>query len=424
MTVTSKKALKCTYLVAICILVLSDFTLSNANAEETAFSYTKVKSRFSFAQTYFSLDEYYSPVPLKTQFLSQSGDIVKKEYNRTNITRLTIGGLHFWGHTDFYVSFPIKSFEKEKEELAISFDSGVETGMRLFPFGRDLNSLRPFLGISWNYINYAQNESVRGQGPIYGKSFFPIQSGLTYTSQSYLFDLGIQWWKKHQLDYPIANDQKGQVDLPDRYIWTSIRYAMDTSLSGASMGLPKSKSSWFVGLGPSASFPVGRTPDSTEKAKPVFDTNVTSFHPDMTLGYEYFKWKLNFILSFRPMLYTNEAYGVKQEIRRNSFSLEAFRFLFDYNGFVPFFGVAINREDVTYQEYDGGGTQLQDVSKTSYPFGFVFGWDIRPIERTSFVLRTNLRYVPNVEVPISSTKSYTTSQLEFDFIQMVYYFNY
>jgi len=38
------------------------------------------------------------------------GTAQKINFNPTLIPRLTIGGIHFWGHTDFYVSFPLTFF--------------------------------------------------------------------------------------------------------------------------------------------------------------------------------------------------------------------------------------------------------------------------------------------------------------------------
>lgn len=42
----------------------------------------------------------------RTQQLSEGG-LQNTDFGHTLMPRLTIGGIHFWGHTDFYVTFPL-----------------------------------------------------------------------------------------------------------------------------------------------------------------------------------------------------------------------------------------------------------------------------------------------------------------------------
>ena len=56
----------------------------------------------------------------------------------------------------------------------------------------------------------------------------------------------------------------------------------------------------------------------------------------------------------------------------------------------------------------------------AHGYGLVFGWDIRLSEVDFLILRTNLRYTPDLGHKIDG-KSYTSRQIEFNFIQLVLY---
>jgi hypothetical protein len=53
--------------------------------------------------------------------------------------------------------------------------------------------------------------------------------------------------------------------------------------------------------------------------------------------------------------------------------------------------------------------------------GITFGWDIRPDDLQGWILRTNLRWHPNLNVNMPDGKQMKFDQLEFNFIQLVLY---
>ena len=55
---------------------------------------------------------------------------------------------------------------------------------------------------------------------------------------------------------------------------------------------------------------------------------------------------------------------------------------------------------------------------------FVSGtsWDIRPNNDQFVILRTNLRYVPALNLKVAAGKTVSFEQLEFNFIQAVFHF--
>jgi hypothetical protein len=113
------------------------------------------------------------------------------DFGATVLPRLTIGGIHFWGHADFYVSFPLsfltlQDVPRGLEDLEVY--QGVETGMRLYPLKLEPRRVSPFLGISFRRIRFAQAavESNSSNGvPGYGRIIYPIQAGLTYTTKQW-----------------------------------------------------------------------------------------------------------------------------------------------------------------------------------------------------------------------------------------------
>jgi hypothetical protein len=75
--------------------------------------------------------------------------------------RLTMGGIHFWGYADFYVTFPLPA----AVDLSVSpfeqlrFREGVETGARIYPIPIRPGAWRPFAGISFKPLTYGHASS-------------------------------------------------------------------------------------------------------------------------------------------------------------------------------------------------------------------------------------------------------------------------
>ena len=109
-------------------------------------------------------------------------------------------------------------------------------------------------------------------------------------------------------------------------------------------------------------------------------------------------------------------YGAAQELQRKSIGLEITKFLFDYHGFVPFAGPILTYESLQFDESFDGNFFTRDVNDFAY--GLTFGWDIRPNRIQSWILRTNLRLYPKLELETNS-QSIDFSNLEFNFIQLI-----
>lgn len=92
--------------------------------------------------------------------------------------------------------------------------------------------------------------------------------------------------------------------------------------------------------------------------------------------------------------------------------IESYKFLFNWLGFVPFLGGALTYESLSANV---NGTTYQE-RKMAY--GIVFGWDIRVTKTGTSLLRTNLRYFPDLHLAIDGEKM-MFDHLEFNFIQWV-----
>ena len=89
-----------------------------------------------------------------------------------------------------------------------------------------------------------------------------------------------------------------------------------------------------------------------------------------------------------------------------------YQFLFNYLGFVPFAGPILSYEKL---HTTVNGVNYND---NKFALGITFGWDIRVTKTGTSLLRTNLRYYPNLSMDIEGEKM-TFNHLEFNFIQWV-----
>lgn len=142
----------------------------------------------------------------KTAVVTSEG-IARTTFGNTILPRVTIGGIHFWGHVDFYVSFPL-SFLTVQDVPALLSDlevgQGVETGIRLFPLKLQEKRFSPFVGISFRRLRYSQtpaeNNFSKGT-PSYGRMIHPLQFGATYTSGKFHFSASAYYNYQNSFDY-------------------------------------------------------------------------------------------------------------------------------------------------------------------------------------------------------------------------------
>jgi len=140
---------------------------------------------------------------------------------------------------------------------------------------------------------------------------------------------------------------------------------------------------------------------------------------DLGVGWYFDGADAHLNLAYRQARFDVAGYDFEQRNRRRSIAMEAYKFLFDYHGFVPFIGPVVSQEWLSMQERDRG-VAVTDASRRMVRAGLTFGWDIRPTRDAPWILRTNLRYLPNLALPVGGNVQ-RLDQFEFNFIQFVWY---
>ena len=309
-------------------------------------------------------------------------------------------------------------------------NQGVETGARLYPIKLKPGQISPFVGMSFRHIRFFQESENSGYGsgvPSYGRFIHPLQFGLSYTSDKWPISASGYYNYQNNFDYNITPDRSASVDLnqfslnfsflkyidSDRYMRTK-RAVRKINNDYEILKDKELLSSWFFAVGPSSALQLSKSPYLKENFSFFYDDFTASILPDIAFGRYFYKPDMNVNLSYR--IYGNNYEGFDNFIstRRHSVGVESVKFLFNWLGFVPFAGAAVTyanlRTSVNGVDYNEGKAAL----------GFVFGWDIRVTQTGSSILRTNLRYFPNLHMNIEGEKM-MFDHLEFNFIQYVHF---
>lgn len=399
------------------LLLLLSFQLVQAQV------YVEKKSRHRFAQLNFGID-YESSFGGETTILV-AGERV--QLPNMHQPRLIIGGTHFWGHADFAIAIPVGNPTATEGETEVSFDRGVETQFKFYPWQLRNKKLRPMVGFSFATATYRQQQPdvPLSKGPLQHKLKFPLLFGFSYMNGNNLFHLEAAWNYNNQHDYYISKTQTAAIETPPLWLAFGYKRMLDSTLGGEAdwesgrtakrtkqLAEAKKLNGWYIGVGPSAAFWLNKS-DYLSAEHPYLGPMESSIFADFALGYYWHKPDLNANLAYRSYSSEAEAYGTKAVVKRTALTAEAFKFLGDYHGFVPFVGPALSRE---WLQFDSPGASTDG---TAIRFGLTFGWDIRPNRLQSMLLRTNLRWFPQNTLAVSAEQSINFSSLEFNFIQLV-----
>ncbi len=366
----------------------------------------------------------------RTQLLSE-GILQNTDFGHTLMPRLTIGGIHFWGHADFYVTFPLSflTLQDVPQGLnSLEVYQGVETGARLYPLRLKLKRLSPFLGLSFRRIRFAQEpkDSRFDNGvPNYGRFIYPLQFGLTYTSDRWHLSASGYYNFQNTFDYYVTPQATAEVELNPlsfnlsllRYIDSDRHMRTEKAVESINENYRTLReegllSAWFWGIGPSAALQRSKSPYLATNFPFFYDDYAASVLPDLSLGRYFHKPDLSASLTYRTYGNTYEGFDNKIQTRRHSVGVESVKFLFNYLGFVPFVGPAL-----TYEHLRASVNQVT-YTEQKLAAGITFGWDIRVTRTGSSLLRTNLRYYPNLHMTIEGERL-MFDHLEFNFIQWV-----
>lgn len=397
--------------------------------------YTEKQTRHRFAQLNLGID-FQSSFGGSTKYLDETGNTQSLNLTNSYSPRFLIGGTHFWGHADFYIAIPLFSSIVEKNNQEVIALRGVETVFKYYPLRIENNKIRPYIGTSLApfYFEQRNNNVQYSNGPELNHTSFPLLGGLTFNSKNHLIELGFAWNYRNKQDYYISRTQIEKINTPPIYATFSYRIMLETTLSAEKdweSGRTKEVTDilaekgrlngLYVGVGMSSAFWLNQS--SYNKAtRPYISKYSTSIMPDFTLGYYLHKPDLNLAIGYRGYGTSTNTYGSIQQLHRKSFLFEATKYLFDYYGFAPFVGPTISYDNLSFKE-DFEGQRVFDVEDRKLGYGLTFGWDIRPNRIQSWILRTNLRWYPNLFLEVQPNSKVSFDNLEFNFIQLIIYPN-
>lgn len=416
-------------LVVFIFLLVCSASL-RAQSEEYSLEYLDKSSRFAW----LTLGGDLNILTGGSSSFQSAGTLQEFNWSHTLTPRLTIGGIHFWGHADFYVTFPL-SFLTWQDRPAVmgdlSVQQGVETGARLYPWKLESGKLRPFAGISFRRFVFSQEQEgspYTNGAPRFGRFIYPWQFGLSYTTKKWIFSASSYYQRLDRFDYYLSPTQQARVNLQPwslnfsilRHIDSDARVRSKRAHQAINQEFNRLKeagklSAWFVGLGPSAALQMGRSSYLEQNYPYLAEDNATSVFPEVSAGRYFYKGDFNLNLAYRNYGYRYQGYDQEIATHRHSLGVEGTKYLFNYLGFAPYVGPILSYE---WLKAEINGTNYRDQQ---WRWGITFGWDIRVIQTGNSLLRTNLRYYPQLDLDLDGG-SFAFNHLEFNFIQYIYFF--
>ncbi len=387
-----------------------------------------IGERHDFARTYFGLDWLFTPGYEDGSYLNASDATTPFERGAFLTPAINIGGTHFWGYADIYISITTSPINLTDQAVDSRVRYGVFTGFRLYPLRLTPGGgLRPFLGYKFSPIRYLQ-EDLNGQEAINTLVKSVVDLGLGYQTPRWYFYAGYNRLFNPDTEIALSRTNIANARLPSQFFNIGANYTIETT-KGADNQVSRHfdalfgqsiRRGLFLGIGPSAAFPIADS-KYLDAFYPFLDQRTMArIFPEVTVGYHFTKPDIITNITFRPIVQQRAAFGFDQEVRRLSTSLEAGKFLFDYHGFAPFVGLGLGWENLRLQESDEGA-MVTDISENQLTPLLTFGWDIRPTRNGDpWMLRTNLRWSPFLELEHRG-QNISLQQLEFNFIQFVWY---
>ena len=390
----------------------------------------KGKNRYTFAQTTIGYDFDYTPSLGHSEFLNSQNQLEKFNFRNKVSPTITITGLHFWGHAEFFTGFSFLNISLGKSTTNYLFNRSAGTGAKFFPFALKAKTLRPYAGFSIAGFKYKKDEAAT-----FRRVECPVLFGLTYSFKRGMLEFGAAYYYGNDYNYFISKTQQVKLTTPPIAFNVDFKYYIDFSMSSYKRDLngenkriletltaKKRRSSFFIAAGPAYSFILNRSSYNKEVRPYLDDYKITSIFPDLGIGYYNYGLDAALNLSYRFYSASLNGHAVQQNVTRNSLGLEMYKFLGDYHGFVPFIGPIISLESISARETEND-VALFSKHREFIAGGIIAGWDIRPTRTDWWGIRTNIRYFPKLGINITGNKSLNLSQLELNFLQLVIYPN-
>ncbi|MEZ4930891.1 MAG: hypothetical protein R2788_02010, partial [Saprospiraceae bacterium] len=124
-------------------LLLTSATCLHGQVADTFYSADYLDRSTRFAWTTFGGDMLALTGGNVDYLVSEA--VKNTDFGNTYIPRLSIGGIHFWGHADFYVTFPLSFLAVTDKPAAfekMKYLHGIETGAKVYPWAIGPGKLR------------------------------------------------------------------------------------------------------------------------------------------------------------------------------------------------------------------------------------------------------------------------------------------
>lgn len=393
-------------------------------------SYLEKKSQHRFAQSY---------VGLNTQLVPASGRFVwqnqAQEFPRTIVQSLNLGGIHFWGKLDFNMTLLLSTSASAKLENdgEATYRSSGSLSAKYYPWRMEFGKIRPYMGAGLKFSALRLGNESLGKRYDDFVSLLPV-GGVSYAYRNWQISAEAMFLPNNERAFYSSATQRHTFELPPMYFNLGIVRFFDVTLREekpkeigktaavtANLAAKRKLNSFSLGFAPSSAFFL-KSPHFSEELASL-PNHKSGFNLDMGVGYFFHKAKLHMGFSYRNYTSASVSYGIEHIIRRRSIAFEIYKFLFDYNGFVPFVGASISSERWATGLFIDD-TQQGEIARTAMISpGLIFGWDIVASPLETWVLRTNLRYYPFQEINDTAGKKSRVDQFEFNFIQLVIYPN-
>lgn len=413
----------------ITILAICCFCFIRSTAQDN----TTQNQRLDFARMYLETGGYFFPGFTGKQLIHNQ--ITPVDYAATLNPYITWGGFHFWGHTEFYVSFPLGQINLDGNAAEHKLQNSVATGARIYPWAMKKGKLRPYIGFNWGALTFQQISQNTEKSTEISKDFMlNFDAGIMYSFKSLAFRLAVNYFPNNEWQYPISKTETTQFTTPPYAIQLGLLYSFDLTKNNTQANIDRwndypslSKLSYdsetfgdfFIGAGPSQSFSLNHSEYNTEKFPYLQQRLSSSTYFDLALGYHFNRANLFLALAFRNPTYITEGFDTKQTINKTSLAFEVNKFLTDYSGFAPYIGLNIAYDVIEYHEEVA--LSNRKINFSSIEPGLTFGWDIVPGKTNeALILRTNLRWYPCSSFTIDGL-SFNFNQLEYNLIQLVFY---
>lgn len=254
-----------------------------------------------------------------------------------------------------------------------------------------------------------------------------MEVGLTYTSEKYHIMASAYFNTIDRFVYALSPEVSAPIKINPvsyslklyRYIDTDRHYREKKAINQLNImhDILKEEgklSAWYWGIGPSAAIQISKSSFIENNYPYLANDRFGGFMPDISFGRFFAKPDMNIGLSYRTMGDQLSGFETKLAMRRHSVMLEAYKNIFNYLGFVPYFGVTASAENLR-ADIDG-----IEYKQTKAAIGLIAGWDIRVTKTGTSLLRTNLRWTPNLHLDVEGDEI-MFDHLEFNFIQYVHF---